>query len=250
MGNAPAERLIEVFLVDVGYVTSAAALPIGLLSKAERHRADRYRFEHDRDEFIVGRLGLRLLLAERIGVEPAALELVAGTAGNPELSSLPDPPVRFNLSHSRGIVGYATWSVGSVGIDIEATEHIADDQALVQALLTPEERDLYLAVSVRERRSFLARYWTAKEAYLKATLVGLGRSPGSFNIGPFRGAKHDVEIDGTLWSLHRIEAGARHAATLATSIVDATIDLRWWSDAMVDRLTQFSDTPFDTPEVW
>ena len=130
----PGEQVIDVLTVDVADVVGATRLPVEILSEPERERAGRYRFARDRDEFVVGRLGLRVLLGGRLGVDPAAVELETGPAGALDLRGPGVPPVRFGVSHSGGVVGYALWVSGEAGLDIEAVTAV--DAGLADVILT------------------------------------------------------------------------------------------------------------------
>jgi hypothetical protein len=91
-----------------------------LLSENESKRARRFRFEKNRNEFILSRGWLRILSASYLVVSPAELGFAYSPHGKPYLST----PARaqslaFSVSHTEGMVLFAfTWS-RKVGIDIE-----------------------------------------------------------------------------------------------------------------------------------
>ena len=59
-------------------------------------------------------------------------------------------------------------------------------------------------------------------------------------IGPWRGGRHTVELDGHRWAFHVVDAGDTHVATVATDDVRAVVDARWWSDTMIVHLAQWA----------
>jgi hypothetical protein len=105
-------------------------------------------------------------------------------------------------------------------------------------------------MTVATDASYTTRWDSTKGAYLKATLVGLGRSPDSFSLGPLTEARNDVEIDRTRWSFQRLDAGPSHRATLSTDVLNATVTVPWWSDTMADLLAQWSDVFDIVPKEW
>ena len=143
-----------------------------LLDEAERQRWQRFRFERDRDLFLVSRALVRTVLAGYRGIEPAALTFVHNPRGKPELADPGRPPLRFNLSHSDGLAVCAVVREARVGVDVEGG-HRQVDQSLAERFFAPQEaRWLGELEGADHREGFLA-LWTLKEAYLKARGEGL-----------------------------------------------------------------------------
>ena len=115
-----------------------------LLSCDERARAERFRRDVDRGQFVLTRGILRALLARYLGCEPADVRFRYGHDGKPALLQDVAGGLRFNVSHAAGVALYAIGGDREVGIDVER--------------LTPDSP---------ERRALLQR-WTRMEAYVKA----------------------------------------------------------------------------------
>src|SRR5271157_2842082 len=74
-----------------------------LLSPDEIARAQRFRYDSDRNEFIVGRGSLRSLLALYLDVAPDALRFSYSAFGRPSVvRHKSEPKLDFNISHSGG----------------------------------------------------------------------------------------------------------------------------------------------------
>jgi 4'-phosphopantetheinyl transferase len=72
------------------------------LSRDERDRASRFRFALHRQRYIVAHAWLRLLLAERVGVDPPDIEFIVTEYGTPGLAkAFAAARLDFNLTHSR-----------------------------------------------------------------------------------------------------------------------------------------------------
>src|SRR5882757_8359260 len=78
---------------------------IGTLSSDELDRANRYRFDKDRQRFVIGRGLLRHLASRYLNISPNELSFVYGPFGKPSLGA--DHPLEFNVSHSGNLIVYA-----------------------------------------------------------------------------------------------------------------------------------------------
>src|SRR5262249_38435202 len=88
-----------------------------LLSPQERARADRFRFEKDRNAFTIARGLLRIILGSYLQTTPSAIEFTYGSRGKPSVVSA--RPIQFNLSHSGDLAVYAITEGYEVGADVE-----------------------------------------------------------------------------------------------------------------------------------
>jgi 4'-phosphopantetheinyl transferase len=148
------------------------------LSAAEHERMARYVQYPDRVRFAAARSVLREILGERLACDPAQLEFAAGAYGRPSLAVHPD--VSFNVSHSGERVLIALSMARTVGVDIEVANPSLDWRSLIDIVCAPEEAHHIFTV-----RDFY-RCWTAKEALLKATGVGIGEGLKSIDLANAR----------------------------------------------------------------
>lgn len=91
------------------------------------------------------------------------------------------PPADVSLSHSGSWVGVALCPDGRVGIDVETVRDVSPSLSR-RALSAQELSWLHQAPPGRSRDQRFFRLWTAKEAFLKATGVGLASDPRSVTI--------------------------------------------------------------------
>jgi len=96
------------------------------------------------------RWALRGVLCRYLGEDPAAIELRLGERGKPMLAD-PDPPLRFNLSHSGELTLIAVCRDREVGVDVQRMR---------------KRRG-------RERPAEFYADWTKREAIAKCHGVGL-----------------------------------------------------------------------------
>ncbi|MFD2398669.1 4'-phosphopantetheinyl transferase family protein [Prauserella oleivorans] len=146
-----------------------------LLTDAERERHAAYRREDDRRRFVTGRVLARTLAAEHLGADPADIVFDAtcedcGKQHGPP--RIPGAALKLSISHAGERVGIALADGVDLGLDVESTGRRADDSMLEYAL-NPAERAALEGLSAAERSEAFFRYWTGKEALMKATGRGL-----------------------------------------------------------------------------
>lgn len=140
-----------------------------LLSDVEVNRRGAYMRENDRARFTLGAVLLRLVVGARLGLDAAAVHVdrTCADCGQPHgRPRLTDSELHLSVTHSGDFTGIAVTAAGPVGIDVEVVRSF-DYRALLDDVLAHEER---------EREPTLQeffRYWTRKEAVLKATGAGL-----------------------------------------------------------------------------
>jgi 4'-phosphopantetheinyl transferase len=154
-----------------------------LLSEDESKRAGRFRFEKNRNEFILGRGWLRILSASYLGVSPAELGFAYSSHGKPYLSAPASAQaLAFNVSHTEGMVLFAfTWS-RKVGIDVENVRGDFNAPEIAERFFSVAEREALRRVPAEQQYEAFFRCWTRKEAYVKAQGEGLSHPLHEFDV--------------------------------------------------------------------
>jgi 4'-phosphopantetheinyl transferase len=197
------------------------------LEAPELERAGRFHFEIHRNQFIVGRGGLRRVLARYLDVKPAEIRFVYGTHGKPELA---EERLRFNVSHSHGVALFAVAADREVGVDVE---HIRADFAtedIAQRFFSRGEVATFNALPKTEQVAAFFRCWTRKEAYIKAIGRGLSEPLDAFDVtlaqGEAAALLHAQGQDVSRWSMFDIDAGPEYSGAL---LVEAPVSqIRFW----------------------
>jgi 4'-phosphopantetheinyl transferase len=189
-----------------------------LLSADEQGRADRYRQEGDVARFVAGRGALRRILGERTGQDAHKLVFLEGDGGKPALRN--HPSVHFNLSHSGDVVLIAL-GPEPLGVDIEAMREL-DHRALAGMNFHPDEI-AGMDAQPNPRAAFF-QLWTHKEAFLKATGVGLTDLLTSISI-PLGGGRvtAPAALSGGAWYATPLPAPPRYKAALVTGSAAPTL---------------------------
>lgn len=149
--------------------------------------------------------GVRALLCAYAGVEPAALRLVTDAHGKPRLAA---GDLAFNVSHSGdwSLLGLAR--ACRLGVDLEHRRRITRRAALLARCFTAEEQR---RIEAGEEAALL-RYWSAKEAVVKAIGRGIAYGLARIEIDEQAGRLRLRALDGPAgpesdWRLHDGRAG-------------------------------------------
>ncbi len=175
------------------------------LSDDERARRDRFVREEDRARFALYRGALRFLLGKSLRVDPAAIRFRLAPGGKPELDpdAHPDPAgFHFNVSHS-GDWFCAAVAHAPVGVDVELSDRATDVLAVARHSFHPAEAAALETLSEDARRARFFRWWTGKEALLKAWGTGLPGGLGRIDLSEWRDGELAMVSDarGARWSL-------------------------------------------------
>ena len=206
----------HVWALELGVAAAEARRLSDLLSPQERARADAFRREMHARRYTAGRGRLRELLAAYTESEPAALSLVEGPNGKPELGGA---DVRFNLAHSVD-VGLCAVSRNEVGVDVEVVEgrRLSDWLVIAERFFHEDELRGLRGLADEPGRVEFLRVWTLKEAVLKATGLGLATDPCTFSVANVLSERSGrVALGGREWRCVELDLGRHAVAALATA---------------------------------
>ena len=191
------------------------------LDEDELERWERYKVDRPRREFALCRAALRYLLCRRLGCTNSKLSFVAGDHGKPSARiNGASVPVRFNVSHSdpHGLITIAAGK--RVGVDVEAGMWQRDFDGIARIVFGPNECAEIASVRGEQKAHLFFRFWTLKEALVKALGTGLSINLREFEIPPDirQGAKRShFQFPGkpdTIWALENLST-PNYAAAIA-----------------------------------
>lgn len=195
------------------------------LSSDEIARAQRFYFEQHRQRFIAGRGILRTILGRYLGVEPQAIQFTYELRGKPLLAdSFADSGLSFNLSHSENLALCGVSINRKIGIDIEHMRSVSDVEALAERFFAPKEYEVVRSLPPNQQQQVFFRYWTCKEAYLKAIGVGIVQlEKVEISLTLEQPAKLITDQE---WSLIELTPGDNYLGAVA--IAGQSLDLKCW----------------------
>jgi 4'-phosphopantetheinyl transferase len=194
-----------------------------MLDEEERARADRFLFAADRDTFTAAHALARAVLSQATGHPTAFWRYAAAPFGKPALHpGCAVGGLRFNISHTRGMVACAVTLGDELGVDVEAADRRTDFR-IADRFFAPEEARLVAAAALEQRARLFFRFWTLKEAFIKATGEGLRRPLDSFSftLDPVRIAFHPEREgaprhdDPAAWRFAEMQAAPERPVALA-----------------------------------
>lgn len=173
----------DVVHVDLTPHVAREAAALAWLDEEERSRRERFRHAGRRRQYTLCRAALRAILCGRLGCGNEELSVVESERGKPHALLRGAPaPVSSSVSHS-GVHGLlAVARDGRLGVDVEERVARRDLDALMEAVLTPEERAEIVAAGAGERSGRFYGIWTIKEALVKALGTGLQLDIAGFAV--------------------------------------------------------------------
>lgn len=202
------------------------------LSRDEAARAARRCFPKDRDRFIVARGLLRTILGRYLNKVPRELDFGYNSRGKPALTNeFAGNDLRFNLTHSDGVVLYAFAHRRELGVDLERIDHSWTGERVAEQFFAPGDATALGKLRWDKRQEAFLRLWTRKEAHIKACgedLSVLSQRSGAPQMltGSASVAGATDDLNGSSWSGHELACGPGYAAALV--VEGQNWELRCW----------------------
>jgi 4'-phosphopantetheinyl transferase len=144
------------------------------LAPDEQTRARRFRFDIHRRRFIVAHHRLRMVLSSFTGIAPGKLKFITLEYGKPCIAPEQNPDkISFNLSHSHEMGVIIVCREHDVGVDIEYIDHNRSFMELARRYFSPGEVSRLNQAETADRTRLFYKIWTMKEAWLKASGLGI-----------------------------------------------------------------------------
>jgi 4'-phosphopantetheinyl transferase len=217
------DSAIDVYTFRMDEHIDDVTLFLAMLSRDERDRAQRFRTERDRRRYIVRRGLLRELLSPYLDRPPERIRFACSPEGKPRLTG---GNLRFNLSHSHGLVVYAVARGREVGCDIEWRDCRFVAGLVPEKFFSPLEMRMLRELAAEKRTEGFFNCWTRKEAYIKARGVGASFSLRNFDVSlaPDEPAALLNGCDG--WSVQSFEPAPRYQAAIVAEGTGWRLNLR------------------------
>lgn len=196
-----------------------------VLDQSELQRARRFVRDSDRRRFVTTRAYLRSLVGSYQGIDPGEVRFSYGQHGKPTLvRGRRGTVLCFNLSHTEDLALYAFVQGRAVGVDCESVRHDIEVDKLMPLVFSDRELDAVYKRTSEDSRDIFFRTWVAKEAYAKATGLGLSLDLTKVHIeaGNLEG-EGIVEVTGKpeergRWCLWKLPAPSGYHAALVVEI--------------------------------
>lgn len=162
---------LELWAIDLRSYYGKEKKLIEVLSRSEKERAFRFKFDYLRQNYIASHALLRYLIVQYLSnVSPAAISFCYGPFGKPFLQNT---ALYFNMSHSNYMVLYAFSRKWEVGVDIEyINRDLSIDHLPLSVFPLSIQEEITSSSPVKQKEVFYKK-WVQMEACLKAIGVGL-----------------------------------------------------------------------------
>lgn len=171
-----------------------------VLDADEQTRAARFRLDADREAYRAAHVLLRYALSQEAAPAPGHWRFRRGAHGRPEIDTAACPDageLRFNLSHTRGLVCCALTRHQPLGVDAECARALGDAQAIAERFFTADEARAIAAAGPPGSDAQAVAFrslWALKEAYVKAHGLGLAMGLASFGFRLFGSAPARIRL--------------------------------------------------------
>lgn len=142
-----------------------------LLNTEEKKKVDRYKFAKHRHDALITRAFARDTLSKYLPINASDIQFSKGEHGKPDLA--PSQSLKFNLSHTHGLILCAISKHVELGIDCEYIERSNDILNIADRYFSADEVKELFSLPEAQQRSRFFDYWTLKESYIKACGQGL-----------------------------------------------------------------------------
>ena len=228
-GHGLAEGEVHVWRVWLNVPDYALRRFRETLSEDELARADRFRFGHLRRRYVAGRGILRAILADYLSIEPQRVLFAYSSHGKPSIAD-PHCNIEFNVSHSNDLMVAAICRECPLGVDIEKEDPKFDAMDIAERFFCQRERDEIARKGKEEGLRTFFQFWTAKEAVLKATSLGLSLELSKLEIGltPLRilAMEDTGKIHGASWHLTAFSPSDGYSGALAVAAEPSRVEYR------------------------
>ncbi len=204
---------------DEGFSDLALAKRETWLDDVELEYLSRVTHARRRREFLLARVLLRKTLSRYRGSDPRDWRFVTNEHGRPELEL--EDSIRFNVSHTDGLIACAVAEGCDVGVDVEDTHRRGRTVALADRYFSRPEVTALRALDESLQRDRFFDLWTLKESYIKARGLGLAVPLQKFSFeldaGPSVGFSTDPDLsdDADSWRFVLSRPTPRHRAAIA-----------------------------------
>jgi len=156
------------------------------LSPDEIKKYQRYIDAHDQQDALITRVFVRHLLSLYLDLNPAEIEFIKGDKDKPEIffpeGTQNTIPLRFNLSHTKGLIICAVALTHDVGCDVERLDRKSDVLKIADRYFSESEIEELFSLPESNQKDRFFDYWTLKESYIKAWGDGLAIPLGDFTF--------------------------------------------------------------------
>ncbi|MEJ8546678.1 4'-phosphopantetheinyl transferase family protein [Brevibacillus borstelensis] len=192
-------KRVEIYWLHVDEEVQPAELKscMEVLDQEEKAVYESYRVDFKKVEFLVGRMLLKRIIGQKLGIFPKEVRFIKNEYGklfldSGNLAGSIKRPLFFNLSHSDRMLVCAFSEIEKTGIDVEAVKKDCCFEVMRSVFVPKEIAFVKQQGTPSMKREAFYRLWTRKEAVMKALGKGFSLQPLSFSV-PLAGGRVEVQ---------------------------------------------------------
>ncbi|MGB5425678.1 MAG: 4'-phosphopantetheinyl transferase superfamily protein, partial [Gammaproteobacteria bacterium] len=161
-------------------------------------------------------------LSAYVDIDPSYWQFSSNQHGRPEISA-PDiaPPLRFNLTHTTGLVACVVTLEVDCGIDVERLSRRGKSMAIAEKMFAVSEQQALRRLDGEAFQDRFFVYWTLREAYCKALGVGIANAGKDYCFVEQDSGQWEIRFDrpsndaSRHWQLATMKPTDEHVMALA-----------------------------------
>ncbi len=192
-----------------------------ILSEEELDRYRRFHFPADRHRYLVSHALVRKTLSKYVDISPADWTFSYGKHGRPEISNPDVAALRFNLTHTPGLVGCVVTLDNDCGIDAELISGRHNPKGVAERMFSASECLEMRQLKDATLLDYFFTRWILREAYVKARGIGISFPTRKLHFRVDGEARVEVMFEGDLqeneldWRFHLLRPTQEHIAAIA-----------------------------------
>jgi 4'-phosphopantetheinyl transferase len=170
-----------------------------LISPAEFAQAQKFLTRQARDSYLMKRAFVRTVLSQYIDVSPQSWTFRANAYGKPEVATpAAGRSLRFSLANTDGLVICAVAPGRDIGVDAEMIDSTVETDEIADHFFAPTEVAALRALPLDEQQYRFFEFWTLKEAYIKASGLGMSLPLEKFAFVAHKEKPIEIAFDSSL----------------------------------------------------
>lgn len=246
------ERAVHLWLASLDIEETLVQRFERILCGEELDRSNRFWNGSERARYVVCHGVLREILGQYTGTKPEDVRFRYEPKGKPSLMETSGENgkrnmIRFSLAHSHGFALYAVALGREIGVDLEQVAPIAQADQIATRFFSQEEKATLTGIEGYEKFETFFKFWTCKEAYLKACGEGLW-ALHAFSLIDFSNSLTKCsgmfsvmgETEESFWSFQQFDPAPGFAAAVVVegSSACSYLPVHDWTGA-INRMSEF-----------
>ena len=216
-----------------------------LLSKKEQEKLQHYKNLTAQHTALITRAICRLVLSQYTNTPPSDLSFIKNQHGKPELTNNTNK-IRFNLSHNNDLIIIAICAKDDIGCDIENPLRKVNIEPLTRRYFSEQEHLEICTLTPKIQQQRFFEMWTLKEAFVKATGIGISLGLDTFYFDKDVVNKEiNVQFNesyplnkGHIWQLYQQELEQQLLAVCRSSKLKQSINILDANELTISKLKE------------